>query len=281
MHIFKEIKALRAFLKEKKARHQTVGLVPTMGALHQGHLALIEASKKANSITVCSIFVNPAQFNNQADLDKYPRTPERDITMLEGAGCDVVFIPEMQEVYTTPGRIKFDFGRLDKILEGEFRPGHFSGVGLIVSKLFNIVQPTRAYFGQKDFQQFRIVSQLVAELNFDLELVCAPTTREADGLALSSRNARLSADGRKQAQVLSQALFFACESVRHRKSLADIKATVKNMADAAGVRLEYFELADRENLNLLESVNVSVPSIFLIAGYVGEVRLIDNMLVED
>src|ERR1043165_7630788 len=187
MEIFKEIQSLKAFLSQKR-NSVSIGLVPTMGALHAGHLSLIEASKRENQLTVCSIFVNPAQFNNAKDLEKYPRTLERDLGMLEKAGCDVVFAPDAKMMYEAEPMIKFDFGDLDKILEGEFRPGHFSGVALVVSKFFHIIKPTVAYFGQKDFQQFKVIEKLVKELKFDLQLKPMPIFRESDGLAMSSRN---------------------------------------------------------------------------------------------
>src|SRR5690349_22407745 len=163
MEIFKEIAPLKAFLRAKKQAQQSIGLVPTMGALHNGHISLIETSKVANSLTVCSIFVNPAQFNNPSDLLKYPRTLDKDISLLEKVECDVIFCPDSAEMYPEPATIKFDFGQLDKVMEGKFRPGHFSGVALVVSKLFNIVEPDRAYFGQKDWQQFSIIRQMVDE----------------------------------------------------------------------------------------------------------------------
>ena len=198
MHIFKEIKPLRAFLNQKRAEQESIGLVPTMGALHRGHLALIQASKAENKLTVCSIYVNPTQFNNSADLEKYPRTLPADIALLEEAGCDVLFCPGNQEMYRDVSTLTMDFGGVDKILEGKFRPGHFSGVGLVVSKLFNIVAPDRAYFGQKDFQQFSVIARLVKELQFGLELRRIPTLRESDGLAMSSRNMRLNESDRKK-----------------------------------------------------------------------------------
>jgi len=280
MVIFKEIEPLKAFLDGKRAQGLSIGLVPTMGALHGGHLELVKASKKANSTTVCSIFVNPTQFNNPSDLEKYPRTAKQDIDALESVGCDVLFHPARETMYQKPSALKFDFGRLDKILEGEFRPGHFSGVALVVSKLFNIVNPHQAYFGQKDFQQFKIVSQLVEELNYDIELICFPTLREPDGLAMSSRNLRLSKAERQTALVLHRALNFAKDELKKGIDLKSIKAKVREMCDAeANVRLEYFELADTENLNLLDDVKQTNQSILLIAGFVGEIRLIDNMFV--
>jgi pantoate--beta-alanine ligase len=278
MEIFEEIKALKAFLGTRKDKHHSIGLVPTMGALHDGHLELIKASKAENQVTVCSIYVNPAQFNNPSDLAKYPRTLERDAELLRAAGCDVVFAPNNQEMYSQKSTLHFDFGTLDKVMEGKFRPGHFSGVALVVSKLFNIVQPTRAYFGQKDFQQFMIISKIVEELLFDLELRSVPIVREPSGLAMSSRNERLSPVERENAVVFHQSLQMARELLLKGESIEEVKKEVEKKAESiSGIRLEYIELADTENLNPTEIV--SSKSILLIAGYVGEVRLIDNLLL--
>jgi pantoate--beta-alanine ligase len=277
MQIFKEIKPLKAFLSQKG--NSSIGLVPTMGALHAGHLSLIKASKSENQLTVCSIFVNPAQFNNSKDLEKYPRTLEQDLAMLQQAGCDVVFAPEAKEMYEQTPTIKFDFGDLDKILEGKFRPGHFSGVALVVSKFFHIINPTIAYFGQKDFQQFKIIERLVTELNFNLQLKAMPILREKDGLAMSSRNMRLTANERTQANVLYQSLTEAKALLKKGKSIGEVKTIVTKKCESVGVKLEYFELADAENLNLTE--RVTDTSILLVAGFVGEIRLIDNLLLND
>ena len=271
-----------AYLHDKKTQDLSIGLVPTMGALHNGHLELVKAAKKANSISVCSIFVNPTQFNNPSDLAKYPRTLEQDIAILKSIGCDVLFCPQGEEMYQKPSTIMIDFAQLDKVLEGAFRPGHFSGVALIVTKLFNIVKPTRAYFGQKDFQQFKIISRLVEEFNFNIELVCFPTLRESDGLAMSSRNLRLGEDERKSAVVFYRSLLFATTALRKGTDLKSIKETVNNMCLLENhVRIEYFELADTENLNLLDNVKQANHAILLMAGFAGEIRLIDNMFIED
>jgi len=279
MEIFKEIKSLKAFLSQKWGS-VSIGLVPTMGALHAGHLSLIEASKKETELTICSIFVNPAQFNNPKDLEKYPRTFERDIEMLRNAGCDVVFAPEAKDMYETEATIKFEFGDLDKILEGKFRPGHFSGVALVVAKFFNLIKPTIAYFGQKDFQQFKIIERLVRELKFDLQLKPMPILRETDGLAMSSRNMRLSEPERKKAMVLFQSLTEAHKLIINGSPLSNVKEAVKQKCESIeGVKLEYFELASIENLKALESV--TDKAILLIAAYVGEVRLIDNLLLNE
>jgi pantoate--beta-alanine ligase len=279
MHVFKEIKPLKAFLKDKW-NVISIGMVPTMGALHVGHLSLIRASKAENQLTLCSIFVNPTQFNSAKDLEKYPRSLESDLSMLEQAGCDVVFAPESIEMYQTASSIKFDFGQLDKILEGKYRPGHFSGVALVVSKLFHIVQPTIAYFGQKDFQQFKIIEKLVDELKFDIQLKRMPVFREVDGLAMSSRNMRLSEPERKKAIVLYESLIAAKKLLKQGETVAATKDFVKQKCEAVeGVKLDYFELADSENLSLMESV--TDKSVLLIAGFVGEVRLIDNLLLNE
>ncbi|HYG19757.1 MAG TPA: pantoate--beta-alanine ligase [Ohtaekwangia sp.] len=280
MEIFKEITPLKAFLKAKKQHHNTIGLVPTMGALHRGHLSLIETCQSQNNVTICSIFVNPAQFNNASDLEHYPRTLEQDTLLLEKVECDAIFCPESSEMYPGPPLVRFDFGPLDKIMEGEFRPGHFSGVALVVSKLFNIIEPDNAYFGQKDWQQFAIIRQLTEELRFNLKLHTVETTREDDGLAMSSRNQRLKGPDRLNAGVFYQALLAARESLIKGIALDKVRHTVREMVNARpGVSLEYFEVADSINLNQLDSVKASDRPILCIAGFVGEVRLIDNMFL--
>lgn len=277
MQIFREIPPLKAFLVEKRLSGQTIGFVPTMGALHDGHLALIKNSKSDNSLTVCSIFVNPAQFNNASDLQKYPRTLDQDIQLLQSVKCDVLFCPEPAEMYGTTSLIQFDFGQLDKVMEGEFRPGHFSGVALVVSKLFHIVEPTIAYFGQKDWQQFAVINRLVKELNFNVMLKSVPTVREQDGLAMSSRNMRLNGDQRKQAVVLFDCLNQARSLLKGGKSISDVKSVVQQHVNKNDLRLEYFEVADSENLTVLKNVDDSASPILCIAAFVGDVRLIDNM----
>ncbi len=280
MQIFTEIESLRAFLSHKNAGQQSIGLVPTMGALHPGHLFLIQSSTAENQVTVATIYVNPTQFNNSSDLEKYPRSLEADIALLEKGGCDALFCPDTREMYAQTSTVKFDFGPLDKILEGEFRPGHFSGVALVVSKLFNIVQPNIAYFGQKDFQQFTIIARLVDELKFGIQLRCIPTLRESDGLAMSSRNLRLTEQERKKAVILFKSLSSANQALLEGMALGDVKVDIQKIWEKEkNTKLEYFELADRENLILLDRVKSANQSIVLIAGYVGEVRLIDNMII--
>ncbi|MFN7491644.1 MAG: pantoate--beta-alanine ligase [Cyclobacteriaceae bacterium] len=279
MEIFNEIKPIRAFLTAQKKLGRTIGLVPTMGALHDGHIELIRSSRQENDLTVCSIYVNPTQFNNATDLEKYPRTLAADSALLQEAGCDVVFAPANSEMYASPSQLHFDMGHLDKILEGEFRPGHFSGVALVVSKLFNIAAPTRAYFGQKDFQQYKVITRLVEELMFDIELRSVPIVRETSGLAMSSRNQRLTAEEREHATVFYRSLLLAKDLLKKGESIIPVREKVKQLCESVpAVRLEYFEWVDTVNLKPAE--NVSSQTILLIAGYVGEVRLIDNLIVE-
>lgn len=281
MEIFKQIAPLQAFLKDLKCQGKSVGLVPTMGALHDGHISLIRASQAHNNITVGSIFVNPIQFNNQNDLLKYPRTLQQDTKLLQSVGCDVLFNPENEEMYPEKTTLNLDFGKLDKIMEGQFRPGHFSGVALVVSKLFNIVQPDHAYFGQKDWQQFAIIQKLAQELNFKVTLHSVATLRELDGLALSSRNLRLNAEERARANVFYKGLIKAKNELAKGQKLQAVRSEVRDFVESIpNVRLEYFELADSKNLNLLEYVEESEKPIMCIAGYIGEIRLIDNMFLK-
>ncbi|HEY5692774.1 MAG TPA: pantoate--beta-alanine ligase [Cyclobacteriaceae bacterium] len=280
MEIFEEIKPLRAFLAGKRNEGLSIGLVPTMGALHQGHLSLMEASKADNDLTVASIYINPTQFNNSLDLDNYPRTKEEDLRLLEQIGCDVLFIPSNSEMYSGSQNIQFDFGKLDKILEGKFRPGHFSGVALVVSKLLNIVGPNRAYFGQKDYQQFKIISRLNDELKFFVDLRSIPIVREKSGLAMSSRNQRLSKAERENALLLVESLNFVKAEIKKGVTFKKLKWEVEaRFQEKEKMKLEYLELADKNTLELLEQVNNPQDAILLIAAFVGEVRLIDNMMI--
>jgi pantoate--beta-alanine ligase len=279
MQIFKEIEPLKQHLQHKKKAGFSIGLVPTMGALHEGHVALIKASKTATGVTVCSLFVNPTQFNSPADLEKYPRTIEKDIAMLETAGCDVLFVPETATMYERPGVLRFDFGDLDKVLEGKFRPGHFNGVAIVVSKLFHIVDPDEAFFGQKDYQQFQIVSKLVDELKFNIKLHGVPIVREASGLAMSSRNLRLTDEQKKTALILHESLLDARKRLLAGKSWDEIQNDItEKIKKTKDLQLEYFELAHRDDLTQKNNVDIT-KGIILTACFVGGVRLIDNMLV--
>ena len=281
MKIFNEICSLRTSLNEIRTAGRSIGLVPTMGALHDGHMALVSASKTANDVTISTIYVNPTQFNNPADLQKYPRTLERDAALLESAGCDLLFCPTDIEMYEDSPVVKIDFGHLGSVMEGAFRPGHFNGVALVVSKLFHVCAPTRAYFGQKDWQQAAIVKRLVKELKFDLEIVTVPIVREPDGLAMSSRNLRLSPSIRPQAPVLYQALRDAAVRLRRGENVAAVKKAVAQAVNAQpDMKLEYFEVADQANLTSREIVDGSTPIVLCIAAFAGDVRLIDNVILD-
>jgi pantoate--beta-alanine ligase len=281
MEIFKEIAPLRSFLDEAKKAGKSVGLVPTMGALHKGHISLVNASKSANTLTVASIYVNPAQFNSAQDLSRYPKSIENDLEMLRAAGNDAVFCPEDPEMYPEPNKIRISFGDLDQVMEGAFRPDHFSGVALVVAKLFNIISPDNAYFGQKDWQQFVIISRLVHELKFSFGIHSVPIVREADGLAMSSRNQRLTPPQRTNAAVLCEALKMAKNSLMRGEHLQAVKMAVRELfIQRPEMELQYFELADRKNLTLLNRVEIDIPAIICIAAFAGEVRLIDNMFLD-
>jgi pantoate--beta-alanine ligase len=280
MEIFKEVEPIRAFLDFKRRNSvNSIGLVPTMGALHKGHLELIKSSKKENDLTIATVYVNPTQFNNPSDLAKYPRTFEQDVALLNQAGCDILFFPSNEVMYSAANPIKIDFGELDKILEGKFRPGHFSGVGLVVSKLFNIIQPTKAYFGQKDYQQFQVISSLVDQLMFPIKLECVPTVREEDGLAMSSRNLRLTPEMRLQALTLHKSLLLAKQLLLDGIEMSIVREKTIKLFQENEVAFEYIELADRKNLIPLNFVLDPKESVLLISGYVGEVRLIDNIFL--
>ena len=277
MELIQTIRELRAKLDALRGEGKTIGLVPTMGALHAGHASLVKRAVAENDVVVVSDFVNPTQFNDKDDLAKYPRTLDADCRLLESCGAAFVFAPSVEEMYPEPDTRTFSYAPLDTVMEGKYRPGHFNGVCQIVSKLFLIVEPTRAYFGEKDFQQLAIIREMVRRYPFDLQIVGCPIVREADGLALSSRNARLSGEQRKQALQISKALF---ASVDYAKShtLAETKAFVeKTIADAEGLRLEYFEIVDGNTLQTVGEWEESKYIVGCITVFCGEVRLIDNI----
>ena len=277
MELIQTIRELRAKLDALRGEGKTIGLVPTMGALHAGHASLVKRAVAENDVVVVSDFVNPTQFNDKDDLAKYPRTLDADCRLLESCGAAFVFAPSVEEIYPEPDTRTFSYAPLDTVMEGKYRPGHFNGVCQIVSKLFLIVEPTRAYFGEKDFQQLAIIREMVRRYPFDLQIVGCPIVREADGLALSSRNARLSGEQRKQALQISKALF---ASVDYAKShtLAETKEFVeKTIADAEGLRLEYFEIVDGNTLQTVGEWEESKYVVGCITVFCGEVRLIDNI----
>lgn len=277
MLVVNTIEQLRSFLAAVRAEGKSVGLVPTMGALHEGHASLVERSVTDNDITVVSVFVNPTQFNDKGDLERYPRTLEADCQLLEGLGTDCVFAPSAEEVYPEPDTRIFDFTPLDKVMEGIYRPGHFNGVAQIVSKLFMYVEPDRAYFGEKDFQQLAIIREMVRQMHFQLEIVGCPIVREQDGLALSSRNALLTSEQRHTALAISKTLFASVEYAKSH-TLAETKQMVeKAIADTEGLELEYYEVVDGNTLQPISTWADTSYIMGCITVYCGKVRLIDNI----
>lgn len=281
MHVFTSVAQLRAFAEGSRQAGRRLGLVPTMGALHAGHLQLVAAAAATCDDVVASIFVNPTQFNNADDLRLYPRLPEQDTALLAGAGCTALFMPAVEEVYPQPTVLRFDFGPLERVMEGAHRPGHFNGVATVVSKLFHMARPHAAYFGQKDFQQVAIVRQLIADLSFDLELVVAPTIREADGLAMSSRNRRLSPEARAVAPLIYQVLQTAAQQVRQGVPPAQVQAqALAALAAEPQFTPEYVEVADAQTLQPLAGYEAGRAVVLCVAAHLGGVRLIDNVVVE-
>lgn len=277
MKLIQTIQELRTELDALRKEGKTIGLVPTMGALHAGHASLVKRAVAENDVVVVSDFVNPTQFNDKNDLLKYPRTLDADCKLLEECGASFVFAPSVEEIYPELDTRQFSYAPLDTVMEGKFRPGHFNGVCQIVSKLFLIVEPTRAYFGEKDFQQLAIIREMVRKYPFNLEIVGCPIVREADGLALSSRNARLSDEQRIQALQISKTLFASVEYAQTH-TLAETKAFVESaISTAEGLRLEYFEIVDGNSLQTVCDWKDGSYIVGCITVFCGEVRLIDNI----
>ncbi|WP_075349990.1 pantoate--beta-alanine ligase [Algoriphagus marinus] len=258
--------------------NKTIGFVPTMGALHEGHLELIRASKLTCDITVVSIFVNPTQFNNSEDFGNYPKTLNEDLEKLKQEKVDYVYTPSNDDIYTELPILSFSFGRLESTLEGAFRPGHFNGVGIVVSKLFNIIRPSKSFFGQKDLQQVAIIRRLVTDLSFDIELIVVPTKRETDGLAMSSRNLRLSPIERESAPLLFKYLTKAKSELLAGKSWFQVQQEiVEDFKEDSLIDLEYFELIHPETFTPYQEFDSNEKSSICLAAYLGKIRLIDNL----
>ena len=258
---------------------KTIGFVATMGALHQGHLSLIEQARQKNDEVICSIFVNPTQFNDPKDLEKFPRTIEADTALLEQAGCDVLFNPPINEIYDDNEQWHLEIGQTEFLLEGKFRPGHYQGVTHVVYNLFNIVKPDFAFFGQKDYQQFMIINQMVEQLHIPVKLVMCAIMREPDGLAMSSRNVHLTPDDRRHALILSKTLNWVKTNFE-RSNIALLKKEAEQMINAEeDVDLEYFEIADGETLHPANENSKKI--VALVAAKVGKTRLIDNVILVD
>ncbi len=281
MLLFKKVSTLRNHLESYRAAGRNIGFAPTMGALHEGHLSLIRQARAENDLVVCSIFVNPTQFNDPADLEKYPRTPDKDKAMLEKVGNDVLFMPPAAEIYppgpATP--LAIDFGQLDKVMEGKFRPGHFAGVASVVKRLLDIVEPDRLYMGQKDYQQFAIIQHMIRSLHLPVQLIMCPTVREADGLAMSSRNVRLTPAFRKRAPQIYRTLS-TVKQLTGDFPPSVLSSRALNELTTAGLRPEYFEIVDGATLQSLSQWDKTTSAVACTAVWAGEVRLIDNIILK-
>ncbi|QQT30254.1 MULTISPECIES: pantoate--beta-alanine ligase [Sphingobacterium] len=283
MEIFKTKASLQAYLQEARSTGQKIALIPTMGALHEGHLSLLNYAKPISDIRVCSIFVNPTQFNDPKDLEKYPRPIENDIRLLESVDCDILFLPSVDEMYPDKNEAwHLDLGELDQIWEGEKRPGHFQGVTQVVYKLFTLVQPDIACFGQKDFQQVMVIKRMIAMKDLAIQLAICPIIRDQDGLALSSRNARLSEAGKRTALALSRSLQYVKDHIHDPIPLAEIKdKALQILTDTDGLSVEYFALCESSTLKEVNHIDFSKQHVALVTAWVEGVRLIDNMILNN
>ncbi len=280
MILFKKAVDISKYLIQQKNEGRSVGFVPTMGALHPGHLSLIKNSQSDNSITVCSIFVNPAQFNDKKDFDNYPSTIEQDIDMLEEADCDVLFYPDVSEIYPvgTDTEKIYDLGYLENVLEGKYRPGHFQGVCMVVHKLLTIIPCNTIYIGQKDYQQCMVIKKLIEIENIPTSIIICPTLREADGLAMSSRNVRLSLIEREKATLISETLLFLKNNLKPGNLNELIRTATENL-NTASFKVDYIEIANANNLELIKHWDGKTKTVALAAAFLGDIRLIDNMLL--
>ena len=279
MEVFKTKSALKAYLKPLKASGKKIALVPTMGALHNGHISLINLAKETADIIICSIFVNPTQFTDPKDLEKYPRPIEHDLSMLEDAGCNGVFMPEVHEMYPGKEEWHINLGKAEFLLEGEFRKGHYQGVTQIVKKLFDAVEPDIAMFGQKDFQQVLMIKNMLKHFNLPIEIITCPIIREDDGLAMSSRNIHLTSGDRQNALVLSRSLSFV-ETNFDKYTLAELEEKAKDFyKNINGVELDYFTITNGETLEQAQSKEEN-SLVALVAAKVGTTRLIDNVIIK-
>ncbi|NMB50001.1 MAG: pantoate--beta-alanine ligase [Bacteroidales bacterium] len=277
MEIIETVYALDRFLRPFRDEGKSIGLVPTMGSLHEGHVALVKQCVGANDVSVVSVFVNPTQFNDKEDFRLYPCNSEADCKLLESLGVTVAFVPSVEEMYPEPDTRVFDFGMLDKVMEGRFRPGHFNGVAQIVSKLFYAVKPSRAYFGEKDFQQLAIVRDMVRQLAIPVEIVGVPIVREESGLALSSRNLRLSDEQRQKAAEIYRSLRFSADFVGKKSIQETIDFVTNRINQIESLRVEYFDIVDGNTLQSVSDWNESAYIVGCIAVFCGDVRLIDNI----
>ncbi len=278
MHIFKTQAELKQELSGQQYSGKSIGFVPTMGALHQGHLSLVKRALVENDVVVSSIFVNPTQFNNADDLDKYPRMPEQDLALLEKLGCHIAYLPDVTDLYPNGPEVEsFDFGDLELVMEGKHRPGHFQGMATVVKRFLTAVQPNKAYFGKKDYQQWLVVKRLADLENLSTEIVGCPIEREGDGLAMSSRNLRLTPQQRHAAPVIYEALIQLKESNRDKPLYKALSKAVETINAHPGLAVEYLEIADADTLKPVSDWHDSDDIRAFAAVYAGEVRLIDNI----
>lgn len=279
MHIIKDVSELKVVLDQFRAEKKSISFTPTMGALHDGHISLIAKGNAKADISVCSVFVNPTQFNEKSDLEKYPRTLDQDAELLKSNGTDVLFAPGVDDVYPEhlDTKLDLDFGTLDKVMEGEFRPGHFEGVAQVVKRLLDIVEPDFLMMGQKDFQQFSIIQHMIDKLSLKTQLVVCPIKREKSGLAMSSRNARLTPDEKKEASVIFRTLL-AARRKKKTHTIEEIVAYATKRLDRPNFKLEYFTIADGRTLQPIDDITKHDYVVACVACWVGEVRLIDNLI---
>ncbi|SMC32725.1 pantoate--beta-alanine ligase [Moheibacter sediminis] len=277
MILIKSLGELQSLIQNQKNLHNKIGFVPTMGALHDGHISLVKDSVEQNDFTIVSIFVNPTQFNNKEDLKKYPRTEEADIEILKNSGCDAIFFPKVEDIYPEGEKSEiFSFDGIEHQMEGKFRPGHFDGVATVVNRFFEIIEPDKAYFGEKDFQQLRIIQELVKKLNLNVQIVPVSIMRENDGLAMSSRNMRLTKEMRKESPKIYQILSEAKEFLK-LNSIAETKNFVQEKFNQTKLELEYFEIAEEKTLAPASEKENHKNLRGFIAVFAGEIRLIDNI----
>ena len=279
MKLLKSADALSSFVIQSRENGLSVGFVPTMGALHPGHISLIEKAKSENNISICSIYVNPTQFNNADDFKKYPKTIEHDIDMLEKWGCDVLFLPDTNEVYIKEFVIShYNLGYLESLLEGKYRPGHFQGVCQVVHRLLQIVMPDKLYLGRKDYQQCMVISRLIELTKINTEVVICPTLREPDGLAMSSRNLRLNENQRRTAVQIYETMQLIKTEIAPG-NLSHLRQKAENKLSDAGFRVDYVEIADATSLEPINVWNGQQKAVVLVAAYLDDIRLIDNLAV--
>ena len=280
MMIFKHIRDIQPYLQTRQNNGLTTGFVPTMGALHNGHISLVTKAKKEADVVISSIFINPTQFNDPKDFDKYPVTLDKDIYVLEKAGCDVLFLPAVAEMYPEglQSPKKYELGYLETVLDGAFRPGHFQGVCQVVEKLVRILQPNKLFLGQKDYQQCMVIKKLVGLLGVNTTIIIAPTQRELDGLAMSSRNTRLTEADRARAPLIYKTLQMIKQEIKPG-DISELKTKAITILTAESFKVDYIEIAAADNLQLLDHWDGVTPLVALAAAFIGEVRLIDNLLL--